>query len=275
MKQNSTTKNILFKVTVGILALLLVISAIALSLIFYSYYDGQRQYDELKQYVNIGDEIVIDWDALKAINPDLVGWIYMPDTVISYPIVWKQFDNDYYLTHNFNNQSSIFGAEYGCIFLSGQNRSDFSDNSNFIFGHNMYNGTIFSVFSDNQGNSEWFNSHRKIYILTQQGNYTCETYAQNKVNQSRSDIAYSSFASAEALTNYVEERRADSIVEADPLGEDSNNMTKLFSFSTCSSPDSSNRIITFASSIDFSNSINSFTDEDFQNVTNDTFARIE
>lgn len=281
--QNKRTSG--WRIVFGISIAVLAIALVALGLILWSYYNGQKQYDELKQYTNVESktlaDMTIDWDGLRAINSDIVGWIYIPDTVISYPIVWKEKDNNYYLYHNFNNKSSSFGAEYGCIFLSGDNKSDWSDNSNFVFGHNMYNATIFSLFSDNQSNSEWFNAHREIYILTPQGNYRCYTYAQNKVNEYASNIAYSSFGSHTELADYVEARRHENLVTPDPKGEESTAITKLFSFSTCSSPDSSNRVITFAYQAEFAGSnssssgIASVTDQDVSNVTNDSSARIE
>ena len=238
--------NIVFKISLAIF----LICVGVLAYIFWTYYSGQKVYDDLKHYTQIegkrlGD-VTIDWDSLREINADVVGWMYVPDTVISYPIVWKENDDSYYLYHNFNNASTQFGAEYGCLFLSGSNKNDWSDNTNFIFGHNMYNGTVFSVFSDEQGNSEWFNSHRYAYIFTPEGNYKVLTYAQNKVASNASDIVYTSFPTGQMLQDYAQQRINASIVEPNPPAEDVSTMYKLFSFSTCSSPDDWYRIITFS-----------------------------
>ena len=64
-------------------------------------------------------DLEVDWDALLAINPDTVGWVYVPGTNINYPIVHTDNDETY-LTRDFNGEQS-WGATYGCIFLSAAN----------------------------------------------------------------------------------------------------------------------------------------------------------
>ena len=243
--------NIVFKISLAIFFICIGV----LAYIFWTYYAGQKVYDDLKQYTDIDGkplgEVTIDWDSLRAINPDVIGWVYVPDTVVSYPIVWKENDDNYYLYHNFNGTTTQFGAEYGCVFLSGSNKNDWSDNSNFIFGHNMWSDMVFSVFSNEQGNSEWFNNHRYAYVFTPQGNYKLLTYAQNKVISTATDIVYTHFPTGQQLQDYAQARINASIVSPDPAPEDVSTMFKLFSFSTCSTPDTDYRIITFSDVMEY------------------------
>ena len=81
----------------------------------------------------------LDWDALRAINPDVVGWIVVPDTPISYPIVRGQ-DNAHYLRHTFSGERNASGA----IFMDYRNSADFSDNQIILHGHNMRDGSMFA-----------------------------------------------------------------------------------------------------------------------------------
>ncbi len=278
--KNKSKKRNGWRIVFWIALLIFIICASVLGYLLWTYWDAQKQYDDLKVNVSIGStlsDMTVDWDALSEKNPDICGWIYVPDTPISYPICWKEGNDSYYLYHNFNHRSTSFGAEYGCIFLSGNNKKDWSDNSNLIYGHNMLNGTMFSLFSANQGNSQWFNSHRTIYILTPQGNYKLNTYAQNKVPAYTTDIVYTSFPNQEEIAKYVDARKAASLVEANPAGKESSKVDKLFTFSTCSSPDDYNRILMLAEKEEFveagGKSSTSVDSNDVQVIQDDAQAR--
>lgn len=80
----------------------------------------------------------IDWAALQAINPDIIGWINIPGTTINSPIVQGK-DNEFYLTHNFEG----FEDPRGCIFLDTACKPDFSDANSILYGNN-FEGVKFS-----------------------------------------------------------------------------------------------------------------------------------
>lgn len=98
--------------------------------------------------------------ALKKVNPDFVGWIHIPDTKISYPIVQTD-DNEKYLHTGFQGEENAAGS----IFLDYESRSDLSGQNNIIYGHNMKNGTMFRdllLFKDR----EFFETHRRFTLYT-------------------------------------------------------------------------------------------------------------
>lgn len=77
----------------------------------------------------------IDWDALRAQNSDIVGWVQLDGTSIDHPVV--QTDNNwYYVRHSFWNQWSWDGcpfADYRC---------DPNGRNVVIYGHHMGSSNV-------------------------------------------------------------------------------------------------------------------------------------
>lgn len=83
-------------------------------------------------------EMEVDFAALRAKNPDTVGWLYVGSCGISYPIVQGE-DNDYYMHHTFENTANASGA----IIMDYRDNKYMKDWNTFIYGHNMKNGSMF------------------------------------------------------------------------------------------------------------------------------------
>ncbi len=81
----------------------------------------------------------IDFEQLKSINQDVVGWIYIKDTDINYPIL-QTTDNEYYLKKSIYKTYSSCGS----IFLDYNTKSDFSEQNSVIYGHNLKNQKMFA-----------------------------------------------------------------------------------------------------------------------------------
>lgn len=105
----------------------------------------------------------MDLEALRATNPDVLGWICIPDTVISYPLM-KAKDNNQYLYQTWDKQYS----KYGSIFLECRNSHDFSDFNTLVYGHNMLTPDMFGTLSDYK-EQEFYQTHPSVYILLDDG----------------------------------------------------------------------------------------------------------
>lgn len=241
----------------------LVVALCVLLYIGYTYWSSQNAYEQIAQENftapddaqdgSQGSELAgfsVDWDALRAVNPDVVGWVYIPDTEVSYPIAHRDGDDSYYLSHTFSGDSAgNFGAEFGCIMLSGENSADFSDEVNVIYGHNMTNGSMFALLAG-FADSATFNQHRTIYLLTPEASYKLTTFAANRVLGTDTSIVVPS-QSASSLDEYVQARVDASLVEPDPEPILAIEESKVFVFSTCDGADNTYRIVTCAEIEDY------------------------
>ncbi len=246
-----------------ILSLVVLLAAVSgIGYIFYTYWAGQSEYDQLaEEHMQIQDEgdgsivslgsFQIDWEGLRAINPDVVGWIYVPNSVINYPIVWRENDDNYYLKRTFGDNSvGTFGAEYGTVMLSGANSPLWTDQVNIVYGHHLNNGSMFAHFATYEDEAI-FNANRTVYVLTPEGNFRVTTFALDKVPGASTDIAIPNFPTQEEFRAYVSQRLADSLVVANPPAPSVDQIKQVFAFSTCSQPDHENRLITFGTVEEF------------------------
>ena len=116
--------------------------------------------------------LTVDWEALRAVNSDIIGWIYVDaQPSISYPVC-RGTDNDYYLHRTFRREELFAGA----IFMDYLNSPDFSDPNTIIYGHNMKNGSMFGLLKYLR-QQETYDEAPYFWILTPEGNYRYHIYA--------------------------------------------------------------------------------------------------
>lgn len=129
---------------------------------------------------------VIDFEGLQEINPDIVGWIFVPGTQIDYPIC-KGSDNSFYLTHSFRRSSNALGA----IFVPAETSDTLEDANTIIYGHNMRSGRMFGELS-NYAEKSFRDQYPFVYIYTPERSFTCTVYAayRTKYNSDVYTIGY-------------------------------------------------------------------------------------
>lgn len=103
--------------------------------------------------------ITIDFDELLSVNKDCIGWIYVPNTRINYPIV-QSHDNIDYVKSTFSGSENKSGA----IFSDCRIVSPFSQKT-IIYGHNMKNGTMFHDLLEIEADD----SIKDIWVFTVSG----------------------------------------------------------------------------------------------------------
>ena len=129
------------RIIVIILLILFIGSVAAILFILKQYRDDEAVYGQAAGQFTMENEpaapadnggaeiapITVDFEALKKVNEDVIGWIYCEDTVIDYPVL-RGGDNDYYLHHAYDRKSSISGS----IFVDTNNRPGFADSNTVI-----------------------------------------------------------------------------------------------------------------------------------------------
>lgn len=166
----------------------------------------------------------VDFDALRAINPDVVGWLIIDGTNINYPVVQGR-DNQYYLRH-------LFTGEYnasGCIFLDSRNAGDFSNQHSILYGHHMGNGTMFNGLMDYK-EQDFYDAHPSALLLTPAGNYEINFFSGYVANV-RADAWQVEFQSDKAFSGWLHAVQAKSLFQSTV---EPSRLEKILTLSTCS-----------------------------------------
>ena len=100
------------------------------------------------------------FSALLALNPETVGFLEI-DEMLSLPVVQRENDNEYYLSHGFEGGQS----REGTLFLDGLNRLVPEDDCLIVYGHNMKNRTMFGKLN-RYADLAWLRQHSVIHFDT-------------------------------------------------------------------------------------------------------------
>ena len=166
----------------------------------------------------------IDLEALRETNPEVVGWILIPDTKINYPLMQGQ-DNDYYLHHTWDGKSNASGS----ILLEYQNAPDLTDYNTILYGHNMNNGSMFAGLRRYADQGYW-EKHPHIYIKIDSGVYRYDIFSSYKASVD-SNIYGLSFELEKTKGLFLETAINSSQIETGILPDLTDRMLTL---STCS-----------------------------------------
>ena len=174
---------------------------------------------------NSENSIIIDFDRLRKINPDVVGWISVNNTNIDYPVV-QSSDNSFYLSHSLDKEYNAAGWP----FLDYRVKLDKTDKNITIYGHNRKDGSMFGSLK-NILQSEWYNNEENLQIrfITDDGTYNYQVFS---IYQIAKETYYTdnSFLDDNEYTDFLNELKSRSKVD---FGVKVTNNDKILTLSTC------------------------------------------
>ena len=144
------------------LILLLVGMAVIVAVPFLKEKEAEKKsengFKEIQESVTEKKDRTINVEKLKRENKDCIGYLEVPGTSISYPIMQTRDNPNYYLNHDFDKNYSFYGTTY----LSAYCDLKKSDNL-IIYGHNINGGKMFGALEQYK-DKDFFDRHRKIYF---------------------------------------------------------------------------------------------------------------
>ena len=175
-------KNWMSNVLIGIGILCIGIALYGLYGIYQEYKEADDIYDKVEdEFVELhvpenvttevdGTEVELPkgpWYELASINlaglqkkyPDIIGWIFFEDGLISYPVM-QTTDNETYLHITYNGKESKAGS----IFMEAVHNPDFSNTHTLIYGHNMNNLSMFGRLKHYK-NKGYYEGHEYFQIF--------------------------------------------------------------------------------------------------------------
>ena len=188
---------------------------------FKGYLADRSVYDKVSEQA--GDDDNIDFDALREINPDVIGWLRYEDTIIDYPIVQGE-NNEMYLSMLFDR---TWGG-CGTLFADCITEAPFRQFNTIVYGHHMKDGTMFACLKELR-DPEYCKKHPKLELITPEGKFDLQIWAF--LNEpADSNIYLTNIINEEEKQSYLDLTRslASYITNIDVTTED-----RLVMLSTC------------------------------------------
>ena len=240
-KKGDNAKTIVIKSVAIVAALAIVVSGTYLALYFGDLGQQDKKIENVRNnydlnrddYTKNEDNQFSKFDILKAQNPDVVGWLTIPNTEVNNP-VYQTDDNQYYVTHDMDKKSNSYGA----LFLDYRCKIDPKalTRNQIIYGHNMRYGAMFGTLKEYR-NLDFYKANPIIKFDSLYEQRTYKIFAMMIVNDSEDNtFGYSytayrtDFTTDSDFNAWVQQSRDRSLFDT-PV--DVNSEDEIIALSTC------------------------------------------
>ena len=193
---------------------------------------------EVDEFKELKIQIDVDWEGMRKKAKDLVGWIYIPDTNINFPLLQHANDTQYYLNRDYEGNWNSGGS----IFLHKD--TDINSKNVIIYGHNMRADIMFHRIRY-YTEQEFADAHKYIYIITEEEVRIYQVFSVVRVPYWSDSYTYE-FDIPENMSfdSYIKQEIANSIIKTNTkeiVDEDT-----IITLSTCSGREKTERLLVHA-----------------------------
>lgn len=179
-----------------------------------------------------------NWESLKKINKEIVGWVTIDGTKIDYPVLEHKGDNatsQYYLNRTYKKSYS----SYGSIFVDYRSTDSVNSKNVILHGHNIRDGSMFHQlvnYGDLKGDLDFYKEHPIIEFNTPEGDEQYKIISVFKTNTLYEhgeffNYMQGSFLSDAEFMNFVYNCRVRSLINCPVMVNEDD---QLLTLSTCS-----------------------------------------
>ena len=282
-ENNEKNEKKLNKKVIYIILIILAILSIIFGIVKYFSYSVKKDTDDAKEYIsdnlinennkfeiveintsngtNKKQEEIVECSLLlqseridkvkeyQKTNSDIVGWLEIPNTNISYPVVQGK-DNSYYMRRNFKKRYTINGS----LFLDKDFKWNPNSSNLLIYGHNNRGTNEMFVELLKYKDESFYKEHPIIRFTTNEEDaiYEIISVFKSRVYYKReTDVfRYYYFVNAENEEEYnyfVEESKKASLYDIDATAEYGD---QLITLSTCEYSEKDGRFVVVGRKID-------------------------
>lgn len=189
---------------------------------------NQKMKTEANKIAEKYPPLKINGKSLKKENPDYVGWIYVPGTGISYPVVYAEDYNKYMHT--------AFDGSYnyaGTIFFDQRNKNTTDEKHAILYGHNMRDGSMFAKIK-NYNDREYFEKHPVFWFITPTSAQLYQIFSAYEAQPRDFDVTYSvegdAFSTDEEYEQVLHKMKNNSVIDTGTFATYKDNVMTM---STC------------------------------------------
>ncbi|MCM1101414.1 MAG: class B sortase [Clostridium sp.] len=191
-------------------------------------------------------EVLDEYKNLLIKNKKLIGWVKIDDTKINYPVM-QTSDNEYYLTHNLDQEYDRNGS----IFMD-KDCDVLKPSTNLIlYGHHMQSGKMFGDL-DKYSDQKYYEDHRYIDFDTiyEKGIYEVMYVFRSRVYSEEEVVfKYYQFIDAMSETEFDSNMNEMAAVSLYDTGVTASYGDRLLTLSTCDYQEKNGRFVVVAKKV--------------------------